>query len=264
MSYKNLKYLLHISFVIFSCFLLILSFCLIILNTPVEAVEDPGGNFKDAFDLNNNGDQPAPPDILNTESQNNEVVFENPLGHTTTTEGLVNSILAFALKLAIAIATIMIVWSGFLFATSAGNEEKIKTAQKTLIWAIVGLGIAIIATTIPALIKEFLGESQQTETGWRCDYARGECEGGVSNAPYSSWQACEEDCIQRLSDSVPNQTSDGFTVPTPPVSEIKAAFIYNADSATCQKNKLIFTNCCKATQTTGESSYQCENWLDIL
>jgi len=274
MSYKNLKYLLHISFVAFSCFLLVLSFFLIIINTPVEAKEGQGDDFKVAFNqsenqLNssnmddNNEELPDPSNISNSESQTNSITFENPLGPTGTIEGLVNHILAFALKLAIPIATIMIIWSGFLFATSAGNEEKIKTAQKTLIWAIVGLGVAIIATTIPALVQEFLGTSEQTETGWECDYTRGECYGGVSGATYSSWEACEEDCIQKPSDSTSNQNFEGFTTPPIPASEIKAAFIYDSDSTKCQENNLIFTNCCKPTQTTSESSYQCKNWLDI-
>ena len=82
--------------------------------------------------------------------------LSNPLGTTTTIPQLAYKILAFLLKLAIPIAAIMIVWAGFLYVTSAGNEKKIQSAQRALIWAIVGLAVVVIAQSVPGMVQDFL------------------------------------------------------------------------------------------------------------
>ena len=58
--------------------------------------------------------------------------------------------------IALAIAAIMLVYAGFNYVTAAGNEEKIKTATKTLIFALIGVAIALLARGLPLLIQEFL------------------------------------------------------------------------------------------------------------
>lgn len=93
-------------------------------------------------------------------NQTTDYVFKNPLSTTTTATGLIYKILAFLLKIAVPITAIMIVWAGFLFVTSAGNENKVKTAQKTLMWAIIGLAVVIFAQSVPGIIKEFLTGNQ--------------------------------------------------------------------------------------------------------
>ena len=88
----------------------------------------------------------------------------NPLGGTSDITSLVKNILNFLWKLAFAIAPILIVYAGFLYITSAGNEEKVKIAQKALTWAIIGFAVILIASSIPAIIQGFLsGESNTTE-----------------------------------------------------------------------------------------------------
>jgi len=91
--------------------------------------------------------------------------IENPLGGTSDITTLVKNILNFLLDLAFVIAPILIVYAGFLYITSAGNEDKVKTAQKTLIWALVGFAVVLIASSAPTIIKDFLsGESTTTTT----------------------------------------------------------------------------------------------------
>ncbi len=59
----------------------------------------------------------------------------------------------------LALAVILIIWSGFLFVTALGNDEKIKKAKKTFLWTLVGTAvffgsfriIASIAGTIAGL-----------------------------------------------------------------------------------------------------------------
>ena len=90
--------------------------------------------------------------------------LSNPLGTTTTIPQLAYKILAFLLKLAVPIAAIMIVWAGFLYVTSAGNEKKIQSAQKTLIWAIIGLAVVVIAQSVPGMVQDFLNAPAPNST----------------------------------------------------------------------------------------------------
>jgi len=95
--------------------------------------------------------------------QSTSLNITNPLGETSDISTLVSNILNFLIKLAIPITAILVVYAGFLYITSAGNEEKVKTAQKALIWAIVGFAVVLIASSVPAIIQEFLsGESNTT------------------------------------------------------------------------------------------------------
>ena len=66
--------------------------------------------------------------------------------------------------IALVIAAIMLVYAGFNYVTAAGNEEKIKTATKTLIFALIGVAIALLAKGLPLLIQEFLQGNNSTST----------------------------------------------------------------------------------------------------
>ncbi len=168
-------------------------------------------------------------------SQSMDITFENPLGPTTTTQGLINNILDFALKLVVPITAIMIVWAGFLFVTSAGNKAKVEAAQKTLIWAIVGLAVVILAQSVPAVIEEFLkgrGSSSTTQT--------------------QNKQNMEQNYT-------PSSVSEYNQIAPPPPSEnINRAFVYDGSSAACQDNPLDFSSCCSIQQGVSEDSWQCE------
>ena len=96
-------------------------------------------------------------------SQPTSLSVTNPIPEVNDVATLTGKIINFLIKLAIPITAILIVYAGFLYITSAGNEEKVKTAQKALIWAIVGFAVVLIASSVPAIIQEFLsGESTTT------------------------------------------------------------------------------------------------------
>lgn len=56
------------------------------------------------------------------------------------------------------VVVFFIIYGGFLMATSAGNEEKLKTAKKTVFWTLIGaavlLGSWAIATAVENTIKQ--------------------------------------------------------------------------------------------------------------
>ncbi len=98
------------------------------------------------------------PDPIPSDSQSTDLNIKNPLGETSNINTLVSNIINFLIILAIPITSILVIYAGYLYITSAGNEEKVKTAQKALIWAIVGFAIVLIASSIPSIIQEFLSE----------------------------------------------------------------------------------------------------------
>ena len=72
---------------------------------------------------------------------------------------LVNRIAGWIFTIAIPIAIIMIVWSGFLFMSAGGQEDKVTKAKRALTWSIVGLAIAFIGKGFSVLILEIIGGS---------------------------------------------------------------------------------------------------------
>lgn len=48
----------------------------------------------------------------------------------------------------------VIVYAGFIWATAAGNEEKIKRAKSIILYAVIGLGILILSSFILSFILD--------------------------------------------------------------------------------------------------------------
>lgn len=58
--------------------------------------------------------------------------------------------------ISIIFAVIILIYAGFLYITSNGNENKIKTANKILIFVFIGIIITLLAKALPNLVQEFL------------------------------------------------------------------------------------------------------------
>jgi len=54
------------------------------------------------------------------------------------------------------LALIMLIVAGFLFLTSNGEPDKLKTARAALIWSVVGIIVGILAYSIPGVVKTLL------------------------------------------------------------------------------------------------------------
>lgn len=100
-----------------------------------------------------------------------EYSFEipNPLkGGVTDFTSLVKIIAQWIFNLAIPIAVAMIVYSGILFLTAAGDTSKVTKARDVLKYAVIGLAIILIGSGFVTLIQSILklgGTEQQTEQG---------------------------------------------------------------------------------------------------
>lgn len=83
---------------------------------------------------------------------NAAVTLVNPIGYNDFPS------LLFAIANGVAVlvgslSVIMIIWSGILFLVSAGDPAKIQKAKSSLVWAIIGMAIAISAGVIIEVIK---------------------------------------------------------------------------------------------------------------
>lgn len=141
-----------------------------IINLPEnETVNDPGGT-----------DQATNPDNL-TGSQMEFDKLKNPLcatsGDSTVCSKPIESVTEFierilniVIMIGIPIVVLAIIWAGFLYIKAQGNPEKLKEANKTLIWTVVGAALLMGAWAIANAIKETVveigteGISMQNET----------------------------------------------------------------------------------------------------
>ncbi len=67
---------------------------------------------------------------------------------TADLQTTVINILAWLLGIAALVAVVMVIAGGFQWLTSAGNEEKISAAKKTISGAVIGLVLILIAWAI--------------------------------------------------------------------------------------------------------------------
>lgn len=85
--------------------------------------------------------------------------LEDPLKGKTFQQ-IITSVVSFANSLLAPLSTLMVLIAGFLYMTGGGNPEKIKTAHKVLIWALVGIGIVLLANSAEVIIRGILGVSK--------------------------------------------------------------------------------------------------------
>ncbi|MFH1387916.1 MAG: pilin [Patescibacteria group bacterium] len=82
--------------------------------------------------------------------------ISNPLNSTSFDE-LISAIAYWIFIIAIPLATLMFLIGGFMVMVSGGSDEKVTQAQKTMLWAAVGLAVCLIGAGFTSIIKELLG-----------------------------------------------------------------------------------------------------------
>lgn len=79
-------------------------------------------------------------------------------GGQTGLRGIVLTIINFFLGFLGLLAVVMIIYGGFLYVSSAGNEENVNKAKKILLYAVVGIVVIIVSF---ALVNTLLGAGGQ-------------------------------------------------------------------------------------------------------
>jgi len=96
------------------------------------------------------------PLVVLSQGSNAPVQIPNPL-ICDTVECLVQKITDAITGLVTIIGTIMIIIGGIQFITSAGNEEKARHAKNTILYAVIGIAIAVSVDFIVGFLREILG-----------------------------------------------------------------------------------------------------------
>jgi hypothetical protein len=79
--------------------------------------------------------------------------FARPDNVGSTFEGIIIFFLRWLLGLAGGLAVLFVVISGFLYVTSAGNEQRAEKGKKALIAAVIGFSITILAWVILRVVE---------------------------------------------------------------------------------------------------------------
>jgi len=84
------------------------------------------------------------------------VSIPNPIESQSFFE-LLNKIIDFIFTISIPITALMIIIAGFYFITAQGEPEKIQTAKRIIIWALIGFLIVLCAKGLVKLLGEIVG-----------------------------------------------------------------------------------------------------------
>jgi phosphoglycerol transferase MdoB-like AlkP superfamily enzyme len=68
---------------------------------------------------------------------------------------LLDSFLTWAGDIIFILGVLVILYAAFLFMTSGGDEERSKKARSALIYGLIGVGVAILASTVFDLVASF-------------------------------------------------------------------------------------------------------------
>lgn len=80
-----------------------------------------------------------------------------PLSGAQDIESLVKRLVNIGSGFIFAAAALLIIWAGFDYLSSGGDEKKLGNAKNKFIYAIIAIAIGAVAQSVPGLIKTFLG-----------------------------------------------------------------------------------------------------------
>src|SRR5882724_5566755 len=72
-------------------------------------------------------------------------------------KGLLCNIFGWVFTFFVIIAIFFVLYAGFKYLTAGGEEEKVHEANRTLIYAVVAIVVALLARSVPLIIANFVG-----------------------------------------------------------------------------------------------------------
>jgi len=82
-------------------------------------------------------------------------VIANPIS-TGSFADLIGAIIAWVRNIALTLAPLIVVYGGFLYLTSAGDANKIKTAKQMILYAAIGFIIVLLAQSIIGILGQLV------------------------------------------------------------------------------------------------------------
>jgi Na+-driven multidrug efflux pump len=85
--------------------------------------------------------------------------LENPLKYDNVPE-LIEAIINIVVQIGVPVVGVMIIYSGFLFVSAQGNEEKLTKAKSAFLWTVIGAAIVLGAFVISRAIRATIDQLQ--------------------------------------------------------------------------------------------------------
>jgi hypothetical protein len=101
------------------------------------------------------GDEGGDTNLTNSTGVSNPSDYQipNPIGVNSIQE-FIRVILEGVIKIGFPIVALAIIYSGFLFVTAQGSEDKLKKAKRAITYSIIGAAILLGSWTLSILISE--------------------------------------------------------------------------------------------------------------
>jgi len=78
-----------------------------------------------------------------------EPIITSPTQISTFFENVLNIVSGFVFT----IALIMLLWAAIVYVTAGGSEDRVSRAKNYLIYAIVGIGVAVLAFSVAPVLR---------------------------------------------------------------------------------------------------------------
>lgn len=70
--------------------------------------------------------------------------------------GILDRLTGFALGLLIALATLFIIYAAYVYLTAAGDPEKVKTANRVILYAAIAIAVGLLSKTLVFIVRQLL------------------------------------------------------------------------------------------------------------
>ena len=77
---------------------------------------------------------------------------------TLTVENIIDVIFSIIWPVTVAFAIIAFIVAAYLFMTAQGDPAKVQAARNAVLWGIVGVVVALLAFSIPFIIRNTIGQ----------------------------------------------------------------------------------------------------------
>jgi hypothetical protein len=84
-------------------------------------------------------------------------LVESPTPDITSIGDFIMELLEIVVKIGVPVASIFLIWSGYLFVSAQGDTTKLTTAKKTFVWACVGAAVLFGAWGLASAINGTVG-----------------------------------------------------------------------------------------------------------
>ena len=81
----------------------------------------------------------------------------NPLKGVNTIWDLLKNIFTALIDIALPIAVLMLVYSGYLFVTAMGDEKQVNSAKENFKWTLIGIAVLLGARALVDLVQQTIG-----------------------------------------------------------------------------------------------------------